>query len=258
MRAHPFLFALVIACSNSNDKNDAGTDTDSGGTKDSTFGGPQLTGTVIAYESMAMLPMANVAIPGGASAMTDDKGAYTLSVVKGTPFSLKVTGEQYINLNEQEAILMGDAKKDETLVRISTQESLKAFLPNYDKAKAALIVGVTKKATCASSEGAIVDLEPAQPGSIRSYTQGGLPFAGRAYAADGQRIFFYNIDPKANVKIKLTWAVPDDSGAAMQPAKPCTMVAYPLADPDQPNLTYTGNVVLEAGDAISYERLYLQ
>ncbi len=59
------------------------------------------------------------------------------------------------------------------------------------------------------------------------------------------------------MKIKLSWGTPNDAGG-MQPAKPCTMVAYPFQDVDQPTLTYTGNVVLEAGDAISYERLHLQ
>lgn len=249
-----FLLAPLVGCSNGNDKTDGGG---SEGGSDVVAGGTKLTGTVTAYESMAVLSMATVTAVGGASAVTGDNGKYTLSVMKGTPMYIALTGDQYIKLIEQEFTLMGDANKDEVLVRTSTQASLKAFLPGYDITKAALIVGVTKRSSCASSEGAIVDLDPPQAGSARAYTQGGLPSANRTFAADGQRIFFYNIDPKAKVGIKLSWAMPDDAGGT-QPAAPCKMVPYPVQDTDQPNLTYTGNVTLEAGDAISYERLFLQ
>lgn len=251
------LFALcLIACSNNGDTKDGG-----GGDcacPDGGSSGIKLTGVVSAYESKAVLPMATASITGGPSSVTASDGTYSLSVQKGTPFYLTVAGDQYMKLLEQEAVLSGDAKKDETLVRVSTQAQLQAFLMNFDmtKTKATLIIGVTKRTTCASSEGAIVDLEPPQPGSSRSYTQGGIPAANRTFAADGERIIFYNLDPKANVKIKLSWAMPSDGGP--QPATPCTMVAYPFQEPDQPTLTYTGNVVLEAGDAFSYERLHLQ
>lgn len=244
--------ACACACGSGSGTADAGAEAGGGDA------GPmvKMSGTVISYAAMAPLPMATVSVYGGPSAVTDAMGVFSLVVPKGTPLSFSVTADNYTKLIEEETTLSGDVKRDETLVDRNTQGSLSAFLPGLDKAKAALVVGLTKKTTCASSEGAIVDLDPPQPNAVRRYFQGGLPSAMRTYAADDQRVMFYNLEPGAKVRPALSWAPQDDAGAG--PAKPCKMVAYPATDPDQAALVYTGNVTLESGEAFSYERLLLE
>jgi hypothetical protein len=190
-------------------------------------------------------------------------GAYSLDVPKGMPFTFSLTGDNHTKVIEQETILSGDAKRDEQLVGTSVTGLLKGFLPGYDPTKASLTIGFTKKTTCKSAQGAVLTLNPPQMGSTMRYFLGPLPDATSTYVNDdgknSPRAIIYNLDPKASFQLVVTWAMAGDAGAdAGGPATACKQSAFPVQDPDAPTVSYTGKFVLEAGDVVSYARVFLE
>jgi len=252
MRIILFL-ACFSACSN-NSGTDGGAD--GGAESDQAANTIKQSGMIKDSSCMCGFAMGTLSVMGGSSAMSDMMGNYSVPVPKNQPFYFTVTGDQHLKLIEQERMLSdNDTMRDETIVALSTQMLLKAFLPGFDNTKSVLIVGITKKTSCPSNEGAIVAVDPPQASSQMRYFSGGIPDATRTYAADGQRVIFYNLAPGSQVKLKLSWAMMSgDAGVGTA----CKMSAYPVQDPDSPVLKYTGNVVLEAGDAFTYERLFLE
>jgi hypothetical protein len=121
-----------------------------------------------------------------------------------------------------------------------------------------------KRPSCKSALGAIVATNPPQPGSGVIYFGPQFPDANRTYALDEPmkmppptpRAIIYNLDPKATFQLVVTWAPPAEAGMGPDPA--CKQVAYPTVDTEQTALTYTGKFLLEAGDTISYARVFLE
>lgn len=243
--------ALVAACGGGSGTTDGGAGDGGGGDGASGEGGNPndvtQKGRIIDYTLKVPAADAIVTIVGGASTKSDAMGLYSLKLPKNKPSSFTLTGDLKLKLIEQEFVLSGDVDRGDTnLVSVTTQNLLKAFLAGYDAKLATLSVGVNK-AGCASIDGVTVDLDPPQMGTKILYFQGGLPSTMLTSGLEGQlpTAIIYNIDASKPVRVK-----------AMHPT--CKMAAYPFTDPEKPTLSYTGNVSLEAGDATSYVRVWLQ
>jgi hypothetical protein len=214
------------------------------------------SGQVIDYSTQAPASGATIAVPGGPTTTSDSKGNYSLQIPKGQPYSYYVAGpiggNAYVKLWEQEAILSGDTDRGQSnAIPVTLENLLKGFLSGYDATKASFTVGLEKMSTCASTEGATIDLVPAQSAAKIVYFKGATPDPASTSAHDGTlaAAIFYNVDPTTKVAVKISWA---------SSATPCTQVPYPVTDPTTPTVSYTGNLTIEAGDVTSYLRVFLK
>jgi hypothetical protein len=260
MRAKLVLFSLVMGCSNGGDKNDGGGMDGGGG--DGIAGGITQKGVITDRTSKQPEPGATVTVLGGASsAMTDMNGAYALSVPKDTPYTFFVTGDNHFKVIEQELIASDSFDRGSTTHPSNTDGNLlKSILmgQGFDPKLATFTVGLYKTGSCASVDGALIDVDPPQAAAKVMYFSGGIPSTAmyQPWAKEGElpAAILYNVDPKAAVKVKVTWASADGGMVGA----PCTQVPYPVQDPTTPSIKYTGNLVIDVGDVTSYERVYLK
>ncbi|MCW5831239.1 MAG: hypothetical protein KIS78_02130 [Labilithrix sp.] len=181
----------------------------------------------------------------GKSATTNAAGDYELVVPRNTPYRMTVAGEGFYKLLEQEWIL-----KKETLERGSTNllptataNLLAGLLPGRDPEKGLVVVKVTPLPPCTTEEGATLSIEP--PGEAKlTYFAGSLPDsqqtsvkAGAAFSAA-----FYNVE--VGVPLAIVVRSPQ-----------CAQAAFPVEVGD---VTYTGALSAEAGEALAYFRVYIK
>jgi hypothetical protein len=181
----------------------------------------------------------------GKTATTNAAGGYEIIVPRNTPYQMTVAANGYYKLLEQEWIL-----KTETLDRGATNLLLGAtanflagLLPGRKADKGLVVVKVNPQPPCASEEGATLTIDP--PGEAKiAYFAGSLPDtqqtsvkAGSAFSAA-----FYNVE--VGVPVKITVSSPS-----------CAQVPFPV---DVGDVTYTGFQKAEAGEALSYIRVYIK
>jgi hypothetical protein len=256
------LFACSCSSSSaSNNNTDAGGDSGGPG-GDSGSGMVTQKGRIIDHVSKAPAPSITIGLSTGGTTTTDANGVYSFQVPKGQPFSFYEAGDQKVKLWEQEESLSGDTDRGDTeIVNLSTEHLLKAFLTGYDATLGTFTVGIDKTGNCATTEGAMIDLDPPQAAAKHVYFASGIPDGSATYAHDGElpAAVFYNVPLTTQVKLKLTWAPQGDAGAVDGGvAAPCQAVAYPMQDPARSTLTFTGNLKLEAGDVTSFYRVFVQ
>ena len=209
------------------------------------------TGRVVDYDSAKGVKNVTVTATlstGPITTTTDDTGKYSLAVPKNTPYTMSLTADKYLKLNEQEWSLTADATRGDTkFVSAATQGLLQAFLTGYDDTLAVVSVGFIKLPTCtASLDGMTVALENPGKAQVVYFVPGHLTPDGTS-VTDGASpaVIFYNVTPNAPVKPVLSNTT-------------CKLAAFPQTDPTVPTISYTGNVVAEAGKAASFGRFFLE
>ncbi len=263
------LLAAIAGCSNSNPGNDAGG-SDAG--SDVASNNVTQTGTIIDFDNKSGVfdVIVTATYSGGsATATTDDKGAYTLSVPKNTPYTMSLlagadAGKAYIGLDEQEWSLAGNADRGKTsFVGAGTEGLLQTLLaPKPDPALAVLSIEVEALASCtAGATGATISV-PGLPaadagasdsgtgsGPVLVYFSGGLPSSSATSVQDGQLPSAIVYDMPLNAAFTAV--------TVTHPS--CKQKAFPVPDMTDPNIVYTGNVKLVAGsDAVSFMRVFLE
>jgi hypothetical protein len=181
---------------------------------------------------------------GERTAIANEDGTYEIGVPKGLPYTMKVTAEDHFAWIEQEWTLSADTldRGDTQLIPNSLANLLAGFLPGRDTAKGMIGVRVLPLPPCESEEGSEVSIEPAGSSEVR-YFASGLPRADATAAVKDESMsaIFYNVDVGVPVRVTVT-------------SPRCEAVAYPV---DHHDVTYTGNVQAEAGDSVSFVRVFL-
>lgn len=180
----------------------------------------------------------------GKSAQANGNGEYEIAVPKDAPYSMTVTAEGYFKLLEQEWIVKQDLDNGETSM---LPTAVAGFLseqlsPKRDPAKGLLVVSVRPQAPCTTEDGTTLTIDP--PGSAKlTYVDGTSPDPLLTAVKGGSRFsaFFYDIEP--NVVVHVTAKSPT-----------CEQVPFPL---DVDGKTLTGNQKTEAGEALSFMRVYV-
>jgi hypothetical protein len=182
---------------------------------------------------------------GGKTVNTNDDGTYEIAVPKGTPYQMFLNGgAEYYKLIEQEWIADQDLPNGETqMLPVSLANLLAGALdPPRDPAKGLLVVSVRPEPGCASEEGATLTIDP--PGSAQiSYFNGSFPSEDQTSVKAGARFsaFFYDVEPGVTVKVIAT-------------SPTCSQLPFPIAKDGK---TFTGNQKTEAGESLSFMRVYL-
>ena len=246
------LFASIVAC---------GDDDSTGSTPSTTDGGadaqPDVPAVVTndteskqtgkinrAQTEDEGVPGATVTA-GGKSVTTNANGEYEIIVPRNAPYQMTVAAPEYFKLLEQEMIL-----KKETLARGSTNllptapaNLLAGLLPGRKAEKGFVVVKVNPQPPCASEEGATVSIDP--PGEAKiAYFNGSLPDSSRTTVKAGSTFSaaFYNVE--VGVPLKVTVTSPE-----------CAQALFPI---DVGDVTYTGALMAEPGDALAYMRVYIK
>lgn len=243
------LLSLVVAVS-AGCKDDPATATPD----DETPGGPApvvtndseslLSGRIIrAQTEDEAVPNATITI-GASSTTTNVKGEFALLVPRNTPYRMTVAAEGYFKLIEQEQLVKTESLEqgDTSLLRTETANLLAGMLPGRDASKGIVVVKVAPKGNCLTEDGATLTLDP--PGNAQLVYFGDLvPDASRTSVKGGTAFsaLFYNVDVDVPLSVSVT-------------SPPCAQVPFPV---DVDEVTYTGSATAEAGDALTYVRLYL-
>ncbi len=250
----------LVACSSddTNNNGDAGGGNDAGGEAAGNMA--TQTGRIVDFDNSAPVKGATITLsPLNITTTTDNKGAYSVSVPKGTPYTMSVTAPTYLKLIEQEWQLSGDTDRGDTsFVSTATESTLQLTLSGYDSSLAVLSVQAIATGSCTSVTGATIAIEPPGQSKVK-YFAGGFPSNTATAVTDGQlpSVIIYNIDPTAPFKVVVT--PPDaDAGADAGPASSCKAAAFPFVDPKLATVTYTGNVTVEPTDAASFMRVYME
>lgn len=240
---------FVAACSSGTTT----TPTDAGGGKDAAPDVPSNTftqsGKVVDFDSGKGVKGATVTAKTATdtfTATTDDTGKYSLAVPKNTPYTMSLTADKYLKLNEQEWSLTADANRGDTkFVSAGTQALLQSLLTGYDDTLAVLSVGFIKKSSCtASLDGVTITLDT--PGkAVVKYFAGGFPSGTAVKDGESPAALFYNYTPGQDVKFTLTGTT-------------CKLSAFPQSDPTAAGISYSGKVTTEAGKAASFARFFLE
>jgi len=230
------------------------------------------TGQIVDYSSKAGLG-GMIVSSGTTQVATDNKGKYSLSVVKGQAYTMTTSsdpdggGAGYLTLDEQEWMLIGDADRGQTsAVSNGTESLLKNILqPPPDPSLAVLSIQVKASnpdgGPCTSATGATISV----PGLAADGGTGAhlVYFAGTPTALP---------DPSATsvtdglVPSAIIYDMPVGmfSAVTVTPPAGCTVEAFPVAEPTAPNIMYTGNVKLEASqtaagaNVASFMRVFLK
>lgn len=235
--------ASLVACSSSSSSSSSGGSPDAG-TTDQLPAPPYQKGKITqALSNGTAVGVATVTI-AGKSAHTKDDGTYAISIPKGTPYSMVVTGDGFFKLTEQDWISNQDILDwgETQLLPQSIGTLLVSLLAGRDATKGQLVVRVVPLPGCDSEEGSTLELDP--PGNAKlSYIQGGTPKATATSVSKGEDFsaVFYNVEPGAKVNIKVT-------------STTCTQKAYPV---DAQGVTFTGTQTIEGGDSITFSRVFL-
>lgn len=230
-----------------------GSSKSDGGSKDATAGdaahadsggdsGTGLTfhGTLVDFQNAAAI--ANGTVSGsGHTALSNVNGVFDLTVAANTAFTATATAAAYTKLIGQE-LSISDYDDFGFLPMISTSTSslLQGVLSGYDPSKGVIIVLAVATGGCASEGGATLSVSPS---GIVNYFSGGTPSSGTSITAgETPSAVIYNVPP--GVALTLSVASPS-----------CTQAAYPFT---QGVLTYTGAMKVEAGNAVTAARVFLQ
>ena len=210
---------------------------------EASFNGPTQTGRIIDAVGKTGVGAAVVTI-GGQTATTGDDGTYAISIQKNVPTSMTVTAPDHFKLDEQEWIVKTDLfdRGDTSLLASSTAGFLSGLLPTRDPAKGLLAVRIYPLAPCTSEQGATLSLSPAGTSKL-TYFMGGLPNQSATSATKDQSFSGIFTDVDVAVPLTVTVSSPD-----------CEQVPFPL---DYGGVTLTGAQKAEAGDVVSYIRVFI-
>ena len=126
---------------------------------------------------------------------------------------------------------------------VATADFLAGLLPGRNADKGLVVVKVNPQPPCASEEGATLTIDP--PGEAKlTYFNGSLPQTSLTAVKAGSTFSaaFYNVE--VGVPLKITVTSPE-----------CGQVPFPI---DVGDVTYTGALTAEPGNALSYVRLYIK
>lgn len=206
-------------------------------------------GRIVDFDSakgVAGVTVTATATGGVYTATTDATGNYLLAVPQNVPYTMSIAADQYLKLIEQEWSLTGDATRGDTrFVSIQTQSFLQSLLTGYDPKLAVVSVGLTKLPSCtATLDGVTLALET--PGaSVVKYFKGAFPNGPSVSEGASPSALFYNVTPGTPIKLVVTGTT-------------CKLAAFPRTDVTAATISYTGNIVTEAGNAASYGRFFLE
>jgi hypothetical protein len=205
--------------------------------------GPQQKGRIVDALGKNGLAGAVVTI-AGKSVSTADDGTYAISIPKDVPYSMTVTGDEHYKLNEQEWIVKTDLfdRSDTSLLSNGTATFLTALLPAFDKAKGILAVRIYPMAPCDSEEGSTLSIEPAGTSKV-TYFFGGQPNKTKTSTQKDQSFsgIFTDVDVAVPIKVIVNSPL-------------CEQLPFPV---DFQGVTYTGQQKTEAGEVISYIRVFI-
>ncbi len=181
----------------------------------------------------------------GKTVTTNAAGDYEIVVPRSTPYRMTVAGEGFYKLLEQEWIVKKEAleRGSTNLLPTATANLLAGLLPGRDPAKGLVVVKVNPLPPCTTEEGATLAIDP--PGDSKlTYFAGSLPSSQQTSVQAGSTFSaaFYNVD----VGVPLSIVVQSPQ---------CAQVAFPVEVGD---VTYTGALSAEAGEALAYFRVYIQ
>jgi hypothetical protein len=240
---------FVAACSSSSTT----TPTDAGGGQDAAPDVPSNTftqsGKIVDFDSNKGLKGVTVTAKTATdtfTATTDDTGKYALAVPKNTPYTMSLTADKYLKLNEQEWSLTGDADRGSTkFVSAGTQSLLQALLTGYDNTLAVVSLGFIKLPSCtASLDGMTITLTTPDKAQVK-YFNGGFPNGSAVSEGASPAVLVYNFTPGAEMKFTLANTT-------------CKLAAFPQTDPTAPTISYSGKVTSEAGQSASFIRFFLE
>ena len=249
----------AVACSSSTNNGDTTPVTPGaeggGGTEASTEGGngngaetsvtgPAQIGRIIDAVGKTGVSGAVVTI-AGKSVTTGDDGKYiSAGIPINSPYSMTVTAPDHFKLDEQEWIVKTSVfdRGDTSLLSSSTAMFLASLLPARDPAKGLLAVRIYPLAPCTTEQGSTLTLSPAGAAKL-TYFKGGFPDKSATAATKDESFsgIFTDVDP--GVPLTITVNSPG-----------CEQVAFPV---DYGGVTLTGKQQAEAGDVVSYIRVFL-
>ena len=198
-------------------------------------------GKIVVAQSQAPLDGATITI-GARTATAAADGTYAIVAPRGVPYSMTVAAPDHFALLEQEWIATRDIVRSETTMLPNNLAGLlAALLPNRDAQKGVLVVRVNAVRGCPGSGGTTLALEPA--GADVRYFAGGLPSGSASSVSEGEPLsaVFYNAPIGVPLRVTAT-------------SSRCLPLPFPVAEED---VTYTGNVVAQAGEVLSYVRVFL-
>lgn len=198
-------------------------------------------GSVVVAQSNAPLEGATVTV-GSRSVTSAADGTYALPVPRGVPYAMRIEAPDHYTLLEQEWVAGADVSRTgSTMLPNNVASFLAALLPNRDATKGVLVVRVNAVRGCADADGATVSLAAA--GAEVRYFAGSLPSpnATSVSASEVLSAVFYNVPVDTPIVV-----------AATSPK--CAPLPFPVTED---GVTYTGNVVAKAGEALAYARVFL-
>ncbi|HEY8041935.1 MAG TPA: hypothetical protein VIF15_19165 [Polyangiaceae bacterium] len=203
------------------------------------------TGKIVDFDTSKALAGATIDDGLGDTATSAADGTYSLSVVKDTPFSMRVTAGSYIKLLEQQTQLSQDYDRGPTtMVATSLANTLHTLLPHYDATLGVLSVQAIPQGECESEAGAKVEVDGASGFQV-VYFQHKIPNLQLTGMEAGElpSAVIYNLPPGAPVTVRLSHPK-------------CKQMPFPVTGTG--GITYLGAVTTEAGDATAFQRLFLQ
>jgi hypothetical protein len=213
------------------------------------------SGRILAYGTTMGVPGANVEF-GGATATTAADGTFSLEVLSGTTSETVFTAPGYYKAIAQEWQLTNDVVRSDIHYAAASQWT--SFIPDfvslggapYDPTLGLVTLVVTALPSCASTGGATVAISPTVSATRTLYTDDtGVPSMNPSTSAEPVPVHavLYNV-PVGEV--------------AMTIASPtCTQAPWPVTAESTPGggkYVDTGRARVEAGNAVSYLRLYLK
>lgn len=248
----PGVLTIALAAAACGDDDNAPlTSSADGGAKEAGSGGPgtvgddevKQTGKIVRARATELAVEGATVTVAGKSVTTNASGDYELAVPKGTPTQMTVTAPDFYKLVEQEWIVSKDFPRGETqLLPVGLANLLAGLLaPPRDATKGLLVVTVRPLPPCDSEEGTTLTIDP--PGAKLVYIAGGLPSSvlDSVKKNEGFSAIFYDIEPGVTVHV-----------TASSPR--CGQAPFPV---EIDGVTLTGNQKTEAGDALSYMRVFL-
>ena len=190
------------------------------------------------------VPGATVTVAGN-SVTTNAAGDYEIIVPRNAPYQMTVSAPDYYKLLEQEMILKQEtlARGTTTLLPTATANLLAGLLTGRKPEKGLVVVKVNPQPPCTTEEGSTLTIDP--PGEAKiTYFNGSLPQTSLTAVKAGSTFSaaFYNVE--VGVPLKITVTSPE-----------CAQAPFPI---DLGDVTYTGALTAEAGEALAYMRVYIK
>ena len=202
-----------------------------------------LSGAIRNFSTMAAI--SGVMVSGAGQTTTSDAaGLFALSVTQDIPLMISLTAPTYARVFSQ-ALSLSSSFDIGALVMITTATNLalQKALTGYDPSRGAIVVQalLTPGGLCTSEGGAIISTTPA---GIVTYFSGGAPNATimSVVANETPSAIVYNLPP--GIPITLTVTHPR-----------CSQLPYPVT---LGAITFTGEMQVEAGDALTASRVFLR